>query len=157
MAKKRSTHINISKYYTEAIAQKIKYRDSGAVSILHKWLSHPSAGIHKTGSAADFRTPEDIYSDILEICRFSPCEVLIKGDIRLPGRHFAERLLSLLQHKTVSNTLVLEISMAADDSYIHEIARSVPQFRLNIIPGSHDEKLRKKSLAPIQTQIWSSL
>jgi hypothetical protein len=161
--KSSSTNINIAEYYAEAIAQKLRYRCAGGVSLLRKWLMCPSVSIYKkTGGAADFRTPEDVYFDIVEICRFSPCDVLIKGDIRLPGRHFAERLLSLLQHKTVANVLVFEISAAADAFYMREIARSIPRFRLNIAPGSHDETLREKngisySNADLESTIAASL
>jgi hypothetical protein len=138
----RTRNINIAEYYGEAVAQKRRYGDSGALNILSEWLRNPSIDVSKPGSAADLRTPEDVYFDIVETCRFSPGEVHVKGDIRSPGKPFAVRLLNLLQQKTVNNTLVFDITDKADGLYVREIARSVPRFRLNIAPGSHDEKLR---------------
>jgi hypothetical protein len=88
--------------------------------------------------------PEDVYHDIAEICRFSPTPVSIKGDIRMPGEHYAERLLSLLQHKPVANSLVFELNYAASAFFIQEIARAAPGFRLSIAPGSPDEVVRQR-------------
>jgi hypothetical protein len=90
-----------------------------------------------------FREPEDIYQDIVEICRFSPAPVSINGDIRTPDKHYAERLLSLLQHKPVANPLIFDLSDVAPAFFIQEIARAVRRFRLRITPGSHDTAIRK--------------
>ena len=90
-----------------------------------------------------FRTPEDVYRDIVEVCRFSPDSVSIKGDIRMPGKHYAERFLSQLQHRPVANALIFELSDTAPAFFVQEIARAVPGFRLKIAPGSHDEIVRK--------------
>jgi hypothetical protein len=81
--KKTCCEHNIAGYYTEAIAQRLRS---------WHWRNPFSTGgcgavgnIYKKLARSGFSTPEDVYFDIVEICRFSPCDVLIKGDIRLPG------------------------------------------------------------------------
>jgi hypothetical protein len=91
-----------------------------------------------------FRAPENVYHDLVETCRFSPAPILIKNDIRIPGDHFGERLLSLLQHKPVANPLIFELDSPASAFFIQEVARAAPGFRLNIAPCSHDEAVRKR-------------
>jgi B12-binding domain/radical SAM domain protein len=152
----------ITSYYASVVSQILRYRDFDVAAILKKWLRHPEVGIFKTGYAGfssfpgyetreslasippAFCTPEDVYRDIVEVCRFSPDAVSIKGDIRMPGKYYAERFLSLLQHRPAANALIFELSDTASPFFIQEIARAAPGFRLNIAPGSHDEIVRKR-------------
>jgi B12-binding domain/radical SAM domain protein len=161
-AERASTDLNIAEYYKGVVSQILSYRDFDSADILKRWLRHPEVGIFKTGYASffsfpdfetrefpasiplAFRMPENVYRDIVEVCRFSPDPVSIKGDIRMPGKHYAERFLSLLQHRPVANSLTFELSDAAPSFLIQEIARAAPGFRLNIAPGSHDEIVRKR-------------
>jgi len=152
-----SPNLNVTEYYTSVAGQILRYRAFDSAALLKRWLHHPEISIFKTGCAASplfvsqetsgelpaFRAPEDVYRDIAELCRFSPAPVSIKGDIRMPGENYGERLLSLLQHRPVANQLVLELGDAAPAFFIQEIARASPGFRLNIAPGSHDESVRK--------------
>jgi hypothetical protein len=152
----------ITSYYASVVSQIWRYRDLDAAAILKKKLRHPEVGIFKTGytgfsalpgyetrespasTTLAFRTPEDVYRDVVEVCRFSPDYVSIKGDIRMPGKHYAERFLSLLQHRPVANGLIFELSDTAPTFFVQEIARAAPEFQLNIGPGSHDEIVRKR-------------
>ena len=142
-----STRINITEYYMCVIRQLLSYRDFDSASLLKRWLRHPAISIYTAEPVSSlptaFREPEDVYHDIVEMCCFSSAPVSLKGDIRIPGKHYAERLLSLLQHKPVANSLLFELSDAAPDFFIQEIARAAPGFWLNIVPGSHDEILRR--------------
>lgn len=158
-----STTLNVTEYYKNVTSQILRYRDCSGARILGNYLRHPEINIFNTNSAVQhlllnsetsgepaasihyaFRAPEDVYRDIKEICRFSPAAVLIKGDMRLPGKHYAEHILSLLQHKPVANPLVFDLSDTASAFFIQEIARAAPGFCLNMVPGSHDEAVRKK-------------
>lgn len=149
--------LDVTECYTSVVSQIWRYRNFDSAALLNSWLRRPEVSIFKTGCAGPslftrheasreplaFRAPEDVYRDIAEICRFSPAPVSIKGDIRASGKHDAERLLSLLQHKPVANTLIFELNDAAPAFFIQEIARASPRFQLNIAPGSHDVAIRK--------------
>ena len=157
-----STNLNVTEYYRCVIRQIWLYHNFDGAWLLNDRLRHPVISIFKSGcmdcplfpcreiseelettASPNFRAPEDVYHDTVEICRFSPAPILIKGDIRIPSDHFGERLLSLLQHKPVASTLIFELGSPASAFFIQEIARAATRFRLNIAPGSQDETIRK--------------
>ena len=151
--------ISVSSFRGAALNQSLKQRDFGASSVLAEILNYPCVNIaasRKEGiditladvlngipTALSYRSSEDIYNEIIELCRYTPSPVVIKGDILAPGGHFAEQLLSLLQHKPSRNPLVFEFRGAVEPFFIQEMARSAPRFQLKITPGSHDETLRR--------------
>jgi hypothetical protein len=153
-----SNMLDISALYTGASGLTLRQNLSGGKAVLRRLLSDPvitiSGGpilnhnidcktiVSGASPASIYRNPEDVYHDIVEISRFSPQPILISGDITGPGDHFAERLLSLLQHKPVPNPLRFELLDAVQPFLIQEIARSAPRFQLIMTPGWHDEAVR---------------
>ena len=140
-----------------AVSQVLRYHDFDSGSMMMRWLHRPVVmatgkpcgnrsieGNDETASSPAVRAPEDIYRDILEICRFTPEPIYIKGDIRELGSQVGERLLSLIQHDPVANALVFEFNDAPVSFFIQEIARAAPGFRMVLNPGSHDESIRKQ-------------
>jgi hypothetical protein len=154
-----SSNINITESYRGAINQIKRYRDFGGYASLLDLLTHPEVSIYEQGSepsplfgpgkpqeakSAPFREPEDVFEDALQLCRHSPALVRVRGDIRSPGGHFAERFLSLLQHRSMPNKFRFELNGPAPAFFIQEMARAAPRFHLLMIPGSHDAGIRKR-------------
>jgi hypothetical protein len=153
--------LRVSSFRGAAVNQTLKHRDSGANTVLAEVLGFPAVNIAASRkesleitladvlngipTALSYRDPEDIYDEIVELCRYTAFPVTIKGDILAPGGHFAEQLLSLLQHKPARNPLVFEFRSAVQPFFIQEMARSAPRFQLKIAPGSHDETLRRRA------------
>ncbi len=151
--------IVVSEMRRAALNQALKQHDPGANPFIADILNHPCVKIaasrkegleitladilNDTPTALSYRSPEDIYREIVELCRYTASPIVVKGDILAPGGHFAEQLLSLLQHKPARNYLVFESRGVVKPFFIQEIARSAPRFQLRLTPGSHDEALRK--------------
>jgi hypothetical protein len=155
-----SKRLDISALYSGAFSHVLRLFSSGAIEALQGILSNPVVTIFSGNHPLQlpesiiqphdnpknsFRSPEDVYRDIVEISRYTSEPIRISGDMLVPDGHFAERLLSLLQHKPTINSLIFEFRSVVQPFFIREMARSAPHFRIRLTPGSHDEAVRQRA------------
>ncbi|MDY6835123.1 MAG: TIGR04190 family B12-binding domain/radical SAM domain protein [Chloroflexota bacterium] len=155
------------RYYDNTVRSVIRYRDIFGYMPFKRWLSYPITAVLTCrgctencvicgGSAFGYRnychrdhpvyrTPQMVAQDVKRISSFSKGPIFILGDIRQPGEDYAYELLRLLQKQQVSNQLILELFSPASRDILEQMAKSCPQFCLQISPESHDPEVRRAS------------
>jgi len=87
-----------------------------------------------------YRTPENLANDIRRIGQFSQGPVFVLGDIRQPGDAYANRFLDAISG--YKKPVILELFDAAPRDFFQRVARSLPNFTVEISMESHDEAVR---------------
>ena len=90
-----------------------------------------------------FRSPEKLAEDVRFINRFSRAPIFVIHDIRMHGREYARKFLSLLRTEQVENEIVLELFGPADEAYLMELNDSCARYSLELTLETHDEELRR--------------
>jgi B12-binding domain/radical SAM domain protein len=146
-------------YVVKAVA---RYRDLASFVPFKGWLGYPITAALSVrgctnncrtcgGSAATFaalhnrrqpayRAPEDLAQDIRNIARFSKGPVFILGDIRQPGKDYADRFLKAIHG--YQGPVIVELFDAADREFIERLAKAMPNWTLEISLESHSEEVR---------------
>jgi B12-binding domain/radical SAM domain protein len=146
-------------YVVKAVA---RYRDLSSFVPFKGWLGYPITAALSVrgcthncrtcgGSAATFaalhkrrrpayRAPEDLAQDIRNIARFSKGPVFILGDIRQPGREYADRFLNAIHG--YQGPVIVELFDAADRAFIDQVAEAMPNWTMEVSLESHDEVVR---------------
>lgn len=88
-----------------------------------------------------FRSPEKLAQDIRRIGEFSRGPVFVLGDLRQPGRDYADRFLDAISG--YQKPVFIELFNAADKAFFQKVARALPNFTVEISAESHDEKVRR--------------
>lgn len=104
--------------------------------------------IHNRSRPA-FRSPAQLAEDLRNIRRFSRGPIFILGDLRQPGMDYAEEFLRLVG--VDPGPVILELFDAADREYIQKLARTFPNFTMEISPESHDDEVRRAFGRPYTT------
>ncbi len=147
------------------IKQVLRYRDRASLMPYGGWWGNPvtalltvkgctqscatcggsqEAFLKTTGRAQPaYRSPESVMKNISHIAQFSRGPIFLIGDLRQPGRDYAQGLLKLLRRNPVPNELIFELFWPAGPKFIREIGHSVPNWTLELSPESHDPKIRQ--------------
>jgi B12-binding domain/radical SAM domain protein len=88
-----------------------------------------------------YRKPEDLATDIRRIGSFSGGPVMVLGDIRQAGDDYANRFLDAISG--YKKPIFFELFDAAPKDFYQRVARSIPNFVIEISMESHDEKVRR--------------
>ncbi len=88
-----------------------------------------------------YRKPEDLANDIRRIGSFSSGPIMVLGDIRQAGDDYANRFLDAISG--YKKPIFFELFDAAPKDFFQRIARSIPNFVVEISMESHDEKVRR--------------
>lgn len=146
-------------YVVRAVA---RYRDLASFVPFKGWLGYPItaalsvrgctnncrtcggsattfAALHKRRRPA-YRAPEDLAQDIRNIARFSKGPAFILGDLRQPGKEYADRFLRAIQG--YQGPVIVELFDAADRAFIQQVAEAMPNWTLEISLESHSDQVR---------------
>ena len=88
-----------------------------------------------------YRKPEDLANDIRRIGSFSSGPIMVLGDIRQAGDDYANRFLDAISG--YKKPIFFELFDAAPKDFFQRIARSIPNFVVEISMELHDEKVRR--------------
>lgn len=149
--------------YTHVLRSVVRYRDLASYKPFRNWMKYPITAALTTrgcryncvtcgGSACAFRAihnrskpayraPEKLAQDIRRIGEFSKGPVFILGDIRQPGEEYTRRFLDAIAG--YKKPVFIELFDAAPRQFFQEVARSLPNFTVEISMESHDEAVRK--------------
>jgi B12-binding domain/radical SAM domain protein len=92
-----------------------------------------------------FRSPEKLAEDVEVIGTFSRAPIFMVHDPRMGGMQRALRFFSLLERMQPPNEMVFELYYPGDDGFFEGLARSVPNWSIEITLESPDEALRKRN------------
>jgi len=149
--------------YSYVLKAVVRYRDLASVKPFRSFMQYPITaalttrgcryncvtcggsacafrGIHSRPSPA-YRSPEMLAKDIRRIGEFSHGPVFVLGDIRQPGKDYADRFLDAI--KGYKKPVFIELFDAADKSFFDKVSKALPNFTVEISMESHDEVVRK--------------
>jgi B12-binding domain/radical SAM domain protein len=151
--------------YGHIMRQVARYRDLSGYIPFTNWFSYPLTAVFncrgcthycKTCGASvqalkgmegrtrpAFRDPVLLARDIINVQRHLNAPIFIIGDILQPGADYAENLLRELRKSKIKNHIVYEFFRPPSAGFAEEIARTTPNFNIQISPESHDEEVRK--------------
>ena len=151
--------------YRSLMTSSARYRDIIGHLPFQGWLNYPIVAVLPwrgcrnscltCGGAAHFyksvcgrslpayRNPRLVAQDIASISHYLKGPIFILGDIRQAGKEYADKLLSEIKNKRISNDIALELSSPASGEFLRMVAASIPKFSIEISPESHDEEVRK--------------
>ncbi len=149
--------------YSGVVKSVVRYRDLANYIPFLRWTSYPitaaltvrgcryncatcggGCGVYRNvhnRKAPAYRKPEDLANDIRRIGTFSKGPVMILGDIRQPGEEYADRFLEAI--KGYKKPLYFELFDAWPREFIFRLAKTVPNFVIEISMESHDERIRR--------------
>jgi B12-binding domain/radical SAM domain protein len=90
-----------------------------------------------------YRNPKLLAKDIFNIADHLNAPVMVIGDIFQPGEDYAFTFLREMKEKPVSNHIAFEFFVPPTRHQLEEIAKSIPNFNIEISPESHDEEIRR--------------
>ncbi len=150
--------------YRQLFRNALKFMDLRGMTPIHDWWDYPITAVvtcrgctHECsfcGGAHSalkefagrprpaWRSPEHIAEDIAGVERYTNAPIFVVGDLRQPGDDYAASVLDSLSPLRVKNHVVLELFDTAPEEYFDLVARSLPNFNLQISPDSHDEDVR---------------
>ena len=149
--------------YTYVLKAVLRYRDLASVKPFRNWMNYPITAaltvrgctyncttcggssctfrnIHGRRKPA-FRSPEKLAQDIRRIGEYSRGPVFVLGDIRQPGKDYADRFLNAIAG--YKKPVYIELFAAADREFFQKVARALPDFTVEISMESHDERVRR--------------
>ena len=88
-----------------------------------------------------YRKPEDLAADIRKIGEFSQGPVFVLGDVRQAGDAYANRFLDAIAG--YKKPVMFELFEAAPREFYQRMARSLPNFTIEISMELHDERVRR--------------
>ena len=89
-----------------------------------------------------FRSPEKLAEDMSLIQNYLRSPIFVVGDLRQPGKDYAERLFKAIREHGVKNHLVLELFRPADEDFYAMAAKASGGYTIQFSPDSHDERVR---------------
>lgn len=149
--------------YSGVLRAVVRYRDLASVKPFRSWMKYPITAALTVrgcqyncatcgGGACNFRnnfgrqkpayrSPEKLAQDIRRIGEFSHGPVFVLGDIRQSGDEYADRFLDAIAG--YKKPVMFEIFNTAPKEYFQKIAKSLPDWTIEISLESHDEKVRR--------------
>ncbi len=168
--------------YTHVLRAVVRYRDLASYIPFRAWMKYPITAALTVrgcryncltcgGSACAFRNlhgrqkpafrkPEDLARDIRRIGEYSEGPVFVLGDIRQAGDDYADRFLNAISG--YKKPVFIELFDATPRDFFKKVAKSLPNFTVEISMESHDERVRKAFGRPytneaIETSIQDAL
>jgi len=92
-----------------------------------------------------YRSPEKLAADVGVIGSFSRAPIFMVHDPRMGGIQRAARFFALLEKMRPQNEMVFELYYPGGDDFFGLVARSVPNWAIEITLESPDETLRKRN------------
>jgi B12-binding domain/radical SAM domain protein len=154
---------NVLLDYTHVLKAVVRYRDLASYIPFRNWMRYPITAaltvrgckyncVTCGGSACafrnlhnrqrpSFRKPEDLANDIRRIGEFSHGPVFVLGDIRQAGDDYANRFLDSISG--YKKPVFIELFDAPPAGFFQRVAKSLPNFTVEISMESHDEKVRR--------------
>jgi B12-binding domain/radical SAM domain protein len=151
--------------YGHIMRQVARYRDLIGYIPFTNWFSYPLTAVFtcrgcthecKTCGASQqalkgiegrsrpaYRDPQLLARDIIQVQRHLNAPIFIIGDILQPGADYAATLLQELRKTRIKNHMVYEFFRPPVAGIVEEIAKTTPNFNIQISPESHDEAVRK--------------
>ncbi len=151
--------------YGHIMRQVARYRDLTGYTPFTNWFLYPLTAVFtcrgctyncKTCGASNwalrrmegrrrpaYRDPVLLAKDIINVQRHLNAPIFIIGDILQPGDDYAETLLRELRRTKIKNHIVYEFFRPPKEGILEEIARTTPNFNIQISPESHDEDIRR--------------
>jgi B12-binding domain/radical SAM domain protein len=151
--------------YGHIMRQVARYRDLIGYIPFTNWFSYPLTAVFtcrgcthqcKTCGASTqalkglegrthpaYRDPQLLARDIITVQRHLNAPIFIIGDILQPGNAYAATLLQELRKAKIKNHMVYEFFRPPSAGIVEEIARTTPNFNIQISPESHDEEVRR--------------
>jgi B12-binding domain/radical SAM domain protein len=90
------------------------------------------------------RSPGALARDVAGIARLLRGPIVILGDLRMPGGHYAEKFFDAAAKLRISNQVVLEIHGPVAKDFLERAVRVFPRLNLIFSPESIDERVRKR-------------
>ncbi|MCB9138555.1 MAG: TIGR04190 family B12-binding domain/radical SAM domain protein [Caldilineaceae bacterium] len=91
-----------------------------------------------------FRSPQSLVKNMLDISRFSKGPIFLVGDLRQAGDKHAYEILALLREAGIQNEIVFELFNMPPLEFLTAIDESVENWSLELSPESHDEEIRRR-------------
>lgn len=98
-----------------------------------------------------YRSPELLAEDIAGAEEYIKGATFVVGDIRQPGKAYADRFLKELKSRKVDNEVVIELFTPAGKDFAQQVARSVDRFSVQMSPETHDDDVRRAQGKPYTT------
>lgn len=93
-------------------------------------------------STPAFRSPEKVLDDIRQIESYFRGAIFLLGYIQQSGKHYAEKLLSLIKQERPKNEIVFEFFAPPSAELSRVMGDSLERFDAQISPDSHDPTVR---------------
>ena len=155
-------------YVVRAVA---RYRDLASFVPSRDWLNYPitaaltvrgcSHGCRTCGGSANafrrihnrqqpaYRSPAQLAEDLRNIRRFSNGPIFILGDLRQAGEEYAYEFFR--QVGTDPGPVIVELFDAASPEFVQSLARTFPNFTMEISLETHNDQVRKAFGRPYTT------
>ncbi|MGD9963060.1 MAG: TIGR04190 family B12-binding domain/radical SAM domain protein [Thermoplasmata archaeon] len=101
--------------------------------------------------APAYRSPELLAEDISRAEEYIKGATFVVGDVRQPGKAYADRFLKELKSRGVGNEVVIELFTPAGKDFARQVAGSVDSFSVQMSPETHDDDVRKAQGKPYTT------
>jgi B12-binding domain/radical SAM domain protein len=88
-----------------------------------------------------YRPPEFLAEDVRDIRGFGKGFLMVIGDIRQAGMDYAQRFLDEIG--VLKDPITLELFTPASEAFLRQVAKSLPNFSLEISLESHDPEVRR--------------
>ena len=162
-------HVTIDySYIVRAVA---RYMDLASFVPFRDWLDYPitaaltvrgcSHGCRTCGGSANafrrihnrkrpaYRSPARLAQDLRNIRRFSNGPIFILGDLRQAGESYAEEFFQ--QVGTDPGPIIVELFDGAGPEFVGRLARTFPNFTMEISLETHDDDVRRAFGRPYTT------
>lgn len=98
-----------------------------------------------------YRSPELLAEDIARAEEYIKGATFVVGDVRQPGKAYADRFLHELRQRGVSNEVVIELFTPCGKDFANQVAKSIDRFSVQMSPETHDDEVRKAQGKPYTT------
>lgn len=95
-----------------------------------------------------YRSPELLAEDISRAEEYIKGATFVVGDVRQPGKAYADRFLKELKSRGISNEVVIELFTPAGKDFAEQVSKSVDRFSVQMSPETHDDDVRKAQGKP---------
>ncbi len=151
--------------YSYPVKSVIKYRSLANLLPFNNWLEYPitmalscrgcihdcvgcggSRTVYKKHCNREkpaYRQPKTVARDVASIQRFLKAPVFIIGDSFQSGDAYAEELLQALEAIKPTSPIVLEFFAPPAPEFFKRVAKSIPNYNIQMSPESHSEEVRR--------------
>ena len=98
-----------------------------------------------------YRSPELLAEDISRAEEYIKGATFVVGDIRQPGKAYADKFLKELEARRIGNEVVIELFTPSGKDFAKQVAGAVDSFSVQMSPETHDDDVRKAQGKPYTT------